>query len=254
MPAMLISTQGLVLHTTQYSESSVIAHIFTRELGRRSYILKGVRNAKSRVKQSILQPLSHVDLVVYEKSQHDSLNYVKEISPISNFGSSNISCDAVASALLFFMDEVLYRSLRENEPNPSMFDYVVSEIQSLGQEPYAATPILFLIRIARFLGIEPFDNHSIHEPLFNLKEGRFLAKPTRKDMFAFANYDYFLSDSASTQLHYYLEASHNNVQIPPRLSLQQRTELINVLLEYYHLHLPDFSNFKSHQVLHTVLQ
>ena len=60
-----LSTQALKLHTTEYSESSVIAKIFTRQLGVRAYILKGVRKGGSKTKQNLLQPLSHLDLVVY---------------------------------------------------------------------------------------------------------------------------------------------------------------------------------------------
>ena len=60
-----LSTPALVLHTTQYKETSVIAKIFTRQLGVRSYILKGVRKGGSRTKQNLLQPLSYLDLVVY---------------------------------------------------------------------------------------------------------------------------------------------------------------------------------------------
>ncbi len=54
---MLLSTPGLVLHTTPYGESSVVAKVFTRQLGVRSYIIKGVRNGRSRVKQNLMQPL-----------------------------------------------------------------------------------------------------------------------------------------------------------------------------------------------------
>ena len=52
---MLLSTPGLVLHTTPYSESSVVAKVFTRQLGVRSYIIKGVRGPRGRVKQICLQ-------------------------------------------------------------------------------------------------------------------------------------------------------------------------------------------------------
>ena len=53
---MLLSTPGLVLHTTPYAETSVVAKVFTRQLGVRSYIIKGVRggSSRSRVKQNLL--------------------------------------------------------------------------------------------------------------------------------------------------------------------------------------------------------
>jgi valyl-tRNA synthetase len=50
---MLLSTPGLVLHTTPYSESSVVVKVFTRQLGVRSYIIKGVRGRGGRVKRKL---------------------------------------------------------------------------------------------------------------------------------------------------------------------------------------------------------
>ena len=46
---MLLSTPGLVLHTTPYAETSVVCKVFTRQLGMRSYIIKGVRGNRGRV-------------------------------------------------------------------------------------------------------------------------------------------------------------------------------------------------------------
>ena len=52
---MLLSTPGLVLHTTPYADTSVVAKVFTRQLGVRSYIIKGVRSRTGKVKQNMLQ-------------------------------------------------------------------------------------------------------------------------------------------------------------------------------------------------------
>ena len=173
---MLTTTQGLVLHTTKYGETSVIAKVFTRELGLCSYIIKGVRSTSGRTKQNLLQPMCHLDMTVYNNPKKN-LQYVKEMHPASHYGFSG---DSVKTALLFFMDEVLYKSLKEGEQNLPLFDYVVGELQSLSAEDgaLASFPISFLVRAARHLGIEPMDNYSHHEPLFNLKEGKFLPTPS----------------------------------------------------------------------------
>ena len=115
-----LSTSALVLHTTEYSESSVIAKLFTRQLGVRSYIIKGVRKSGSRTKQNLLQPLSHLDLVVYNNPKNQ-INYIKEIGPhlAHTPQSDNLfpaSYMAIHNALRFFMTEVLYKTLREEEP------------------------------------------------------------------------------------------------------------------------------------------
>lgn len=234
-----------MLHITQYAETSVIAKIFTRQLGVRSYILKGVRKGGSRTKQNLLQPLSYLDLVVYNNPK-TQLNYLKEIAPHGGqkpVVSDDMSDEAIHNALRFFMTELLYKTLREEEPMPELFDYVVDSAQFNGDgQTLSHQPILFLLTVSRHLGIEPLDNYSQREPLFDQQGGRFC--------FAGEN---TLNQSTSQLLHYYLQAVNSGGPIP-LTTLSQRTELINRLLEYFQLHLAEFRNFKSHEILHTVLQ
>ena len=248
---MIISTQGLVLHTTKYGESSLIAKIFTRELGLCSYIVKGVRSAAGRNKQNLLQPLSHLDMSVYNNPKRN-LQYIKEMHPAAHY--NNIVNDGVKMALLFFMDEVLYKSLKDEERNSALFDYVVSKLSQLDNATQHSTmPIDFLINTARHLGFEPMDNYSSGEPLFNLKEGRFQSMPSLYNSTADSNIDYFLDPTASSQFHSCLSSSKAH-QPMPYLTASQRNTTLSNLLEYYHVQLDDFQNFKSHQVLHSVLK
>lgn len=248
---MIRSTQGLVLHTTKYSETSLIAKVFTRELGVRSYIIKGVRSATGRHKQNLLQPLTHLDMAVYDNPKKN-LQYIKEMRPARHYNA--IAGDSVRMALVFFMDEVLYKALKEEEPNEALFDYVVSELETLSQsDENAATPIRFMLRTADLLGIAPMDNYSIHEPLFNLKEGRFQAPMSATAQLTNPNAAYFLDAPSSTHLHYYLDGARNS-RPAPMLSAAQRRDTLNHLLEYYEVHLAEFHNFKSAEVLHAVLR
>lgn len=236
-----LSTPALVLHTTKYAETSVIAKIFTRQLGVRSYILKGVRKGGSRTKQNLLQPLSHLDLVVYNNPK-TSLNYLKEISPhIDAESSAAYDTDAVRYALRFFMTELLYKTLCEEEPMPELFDYVVESCR-FEDGDLSHQPIRFLLNVSHHLGIAPLDNYSSREPLFDLCNGRFCSAGEGT-----------LDAGISLLLHYYLQ-SVNNQHPMPITTLKQRTELINDLLEYFRLHVAEFHNFKSHEILHSVLQ
>lgn len=252
---MLLTTQGLVLHTTKYAETSIIAKVFTRELGLCSYMVKGIRSANGRNKQNLLQPMSYLEMTVYNNPKKQ-MQYIKEMQPASPSG--NINRDGIRMSLLFFMDEVLYKSLKENEPNPQLFDYVSEELRTLNHDDLPSTftasfPIHFLLRTAHYLGIEPMNNYSSHEPLFNLKEGRFLSSPSQFSAATNPNIDYFLDIHASAHIHHCLSAvQHCSPQ--PQLSASQRSTTLNNLIEYYHVHLSDFKNFKSHEVLHAVLR
>lgn len=244
---MLLSTPGLVLHTTPYSESSVVVKVFTQQLGVRSYIIKGVRGPRGRVKQNLLQPLSSLDMVVYNNEKAD-LNYIKELSPRHPLSTGVPSAQPTThyplptqNALRFFMTEVLYKALREAEPMPALFDYV-DKTTTHYPLPTTHLPITFLLTVARHLGIEPLDNHSIREPLFDLQEGRFVSAPTETT----------LSPALSSMLHDYLQ-NLSTSHFPPS-TLSDRRSLIDALITYYHLHLSGFSHFHSHEILHTLLK
>lgn len=250
---MLLSTQGIVLHTTKYSESSMIAKIFTRELGLRGYLVRGVRQGHgSQGRANLLHPMSHLELSVYENAKRD-LQYVKEMHPAHHYNS--LTTDSVKMALLFFMDEVLYKSIREEEPNQQFFDYIVQQLQQLDSmqstSESASLPLDFLILTSHHLGIAPLDNYSAHEPLFNLKEGRFLPFPTRSDMIE-ADSAFYLDAEASNDFHTCLQHAHRAAV--PDLPSVRRNQTLSHLLEYYHLHLTDFHNFHSHQIFHSVLR
>ena len=64
---MLHKIRGIVIKTTDYSESSVVAQIFTEDFGVQSYLINGVKRPKGKIRLSMLQPLHLLDMVVYFK-------------------------------------------------------------------------------------------------------------------------------------------------------------------------------------------
>lgn len=247
--SLLLNTQGIVLHTVNYSETSVVARIFTRQLGSRSYLVKGVNATRSRTKRNLLQPLSYLDLTVYD-NHRQQLQYIKEMQPARQL--TNCATDSAKTSVMFFMNEVLYKTLRSEEPNPQLFDYVVQQMEQLDGTcgPIGNLPILFLLRLSHYLGIEPLDNHSLHEPRFNIKEGRFLAPPS--GCVAPQELIYYVDATTSLHLHYFCDAARHD-QPCPILPAAERRPLTDLLLAYYQFHLPEFKNFKSIEVLHQVL-
>ena len=228
----MIATPGIVLHTTPYGDTSVIVKVFTRLLGVQSYIIKGVRGPRAKVKQNLLQPFSCLDMVVYDNTKAE-LNYIKELSP----RCACTEATPVENALRFFMTEVLYKSLQEAEPMPALFDYAEQAAVACGSA--ANLPISFLLTVSHHLGIEPMDNYCPREPLFDLQEGRYVSAPT----------DTTLSPHLSSLLHDYLTSGAS--ALPP---LSDRRLLIDSLLAYYQLHLSGFRHFTSHEILHTILK
>ena len=98
-------------------------------------------------------------------------------------------------ALRFFMTELLYKTLREEEPMPELFDYVVGAMHPQSPIPAAQLPITFMLSVSRHMGIEPLDNYSPREPLFDMLAGRYQYSG-----------EHTLDGSTSLLLHHYLQA------------------------------------------------
>lgn len=234
----LVTTDGVVLHSTHYSESSIIARVFTRTMGVQSYMVKGVRGHGGRVKQNQLQPLSHIEITAYNNPRAE-IHYVKEIhSRLSDTGSM------IDNAMRFFKAELLYKTLRNDDPLPELFDYVTAA----SSQPVAHQPILFMLRLSRHLGIEPLDDYSGQKPYFHIEEGHFDVSPSTETDTNTPSFDL----ESSRLLHEYLLSSHGNQPVPDACQ-RQRNRLIDLLLAYYGIHLNEFHHFTSHEILHTVL-
>ncbi len=235
---MFVTTRGIVLHTLKYSDSSIIAKIYTEIFGIQSYIVSGVRSPKSKTKVGLFQPLSLLDLVVYHKNTA-GLQRIKELKISHPLHStySNFHKNAIA----LFIAEVLYKSLHEETPNPLLFEFLAQSILSLETEEKQISNfhIYFLANYTEHLGFYPQIPQPFFTSFFDLKHGGFTS--------SLPNHSYFLPKETSKLLYDIFTTSNlsSNIQL---LSVSERRILIHALLHYYELHLPSFHDVKSHLV------
>ena len=83
---MLQKTRGIVFHTTDYSETSIIAKIYTESFGVQSCLVNGVRKRNAKTRSGIFQPLSLVELVFYHK-ERGGIQRVSEIRNAPQYNS-----------------------------------------------------------------------------------------------------------------------------------------------------------------------
>ena len=125
---MLTTTKGIVFHQIKYSETSVIAKIYTLEFGLQSYLLKGVRSKKSKISPALLQHLSLLEIVSNHKENSD-LQYVSELRSAHQYNS--IPFNIVKSSITVFVNELSYKAIREEETNPHIFEFIYDDMRWL---------------------------------------------------------------------------------------------------------------------------
>ncbi len=239
---MLATTEGIVLHTIKYGESSIIATIYTRDFGRQSYLVNAAHGKNAKNKAGILQPLFLVDIVAYYKQSRE-LNRVKEIKSNQNY--QNLSFDIVKSTLAIFLAEMLYRSIHEQESYPEMYDFVKHSLLyfDLMETGIANFHIYFLYRLTEYLGFLPELKRVGFQNWFDIKKGAVVHSQPSHPFFANKDDTENLINLSDLKLH-----EIENFKI----SRKMRDSLLSVIVEYYRVHFDDSGEIKSLNILREV--
>ena len=240
---MLHKTRGIVLKTTLFSESSVVVKIFTEKFGIQSYLINGVKKPKAKIPMNILQPLHLLDMVVYYKST-TQIQRVSEARPSPVFRT--IPYHVIKNTMVQFLNEVLYKSVHQQNTDEALFDFVYSAISWFDEtdEPNVNFHLAFLLKLSRFLGFAPHFQSRSDQIYFDLQEGEFTSLPPVHPYFI----DKIDADDLNKLFHCPLEKL-NEIGI----NNMKRRFLLDKILVYYTLHNASFGQIKSHQILEDVL-
>ena len=229
---MILKTAGLVLSSIRYKDTSIIVKIFTRELGLKSYLVNGVRSMGKGSKMALYQPLTLLDLVVYNK-ENSGLQRISEAK--LQRAHQRIPFDFPRTSIALFMTEVINRSIYENYQNEALYDFLSESVVTLDQNETVLShfPIVFLIEKAKFLGFSPED-----------AEGFIL----ESDKQTFSNQEL-------PQMLYYIEIlKTKKYQCCEKIPVLIRRKLLDHLLDFYAQHMENPSAFKSLTVIRQVME
>jgi len=239
---MLVKTRGIVLHTTIYNDKNVIIHIYTEAFGRVSYLVARNRGRKSNVSKALFIPLSAIEMEVEHFNKRD-LHRIKETRLC--FPQAEVFCNPVKNVLALFLAEVLFRVIKETEPSPQLFEYLYQSINLLeiANDGIANFHIVFLLRLLNYLGIYPNSESSKVNLYFDMLSGVFThtIPPHR----------HYLGREESEVFNRLLRISFENMSLYT-FSRHERVSIINRIIEYYRLHLPDFPEIKSISILQSL--
>jgi DNA repair protein RecO (recombination protein O) len=238
---MQIKTSGIVLHSIKHTDSSSIITVYTRQFGRVSYMVHGVNKKKSICRAAFLQPLSMVEMDVFHIPGKD-IQRIKDMRMDYQF--TGIPFNPIKNSLALFLSEVLFRALRQTEPDENLFMFLENSIQQLDccEEGIANFHLIFLIKMSRYLGFEPSLEEE-NEKYFDLMNGVFLRdKPLHV---------HFLQSETTTNFILLLQTDYSNMH-KLILTRDERTNLLKGLVEYYRLHIAEFHALHSLEVLQSL--
>ena len=236
---MVISTKAIVISKIKYNDNDLIVKCYTAALGVESYLIKNaLKSKKGKLKPAYFQLLTLLEIEAEHKDNR-SLHFFKEVRLHKPYES--LHTNVFKSTVLLFLSEILSMILNEEEANLPLFEYLETTLLWFDAVEKTGTfHQQFLMGLTKFLGINPdVTNNSL--AYFNLENGNFQHH----------NGAHCVTGPKLELLKPFLGTKFDTT-LSQELNSTQKHELLNMILDYFKLHLHAFKHPKSLTVLNQV--
>ena len=148
---MIVHSPTIVLRRFSYSDTSIIARCFTREMGKISFIIRGAKRKKSP-QSAFYEPMSHLDIVFSHNKRRD-LHLVTKASFASTY--LNIHKDLKRIAYGMALVELTEKTLIDEDPNKELFDELIAILKIVDSEQTQLNLIYWYYQL-RILDLQGF--------------------------------------------------------------------------------------------------
>jgi DNA repair protein RecO (recombination protein O) len=235
---MLVKTKAIVLSSLKYQEKSLIVKCFTLSDGLKSYFVPNAYSGKkSNQKIAYFQPLTLLEIEANHKNK-GTLEHFKDIKLATAF--QTITSDVIKSTIVIFLSEMLHHSIQEEEKNEDLFTFLETALIWLDtHEETSNFHLILLLEITKFLGFYP-DISDLDAKFFAMDEGGFSP---------FLGINCLLEHETNLLKKLIVLKFDSNQKV---FNGMERQLVLNILLNYYSIHLDGFKKPKSLEVLKEV--
>ena len=236
----VVTTKAIVLSALKYGDTSLIVKCYTQKEGIKTYMVRGVLKPKKKgITAAYFQPLTQLKIVANHNTKN-TLNSLKEVQVYQPY--KTIYNNIVKQSVVLFLSEVLTNAIQEEEQNTTLYEYLETALQWLDLHDNVANfHLLFLLNLTGFLGFYP-DLSDTKKNGFDLLEGVYSDNYANKNVI-YKN-DFY-------QFKKLLGINFDTIQ-EVSFSKEERQVVLQIIIQYFKLHLGNFRNPKSLQVLETV--
>ncbi len=235
-------TQGVILRSVKYGESSLILDLYSLDEGRQSFIISGVRSKKKN-RSSVFQLMQWIDLVYYP-AKGDQLRRIKEANIVKPY--KRILSDVSLTAIATLITDFLRQSVREGEANPQLYNFLFGQYYLLDEQVDipANFHIHFLFSLSGFIGILPQITEYDRGKLFNIQEAAYV-----KDT---GEWNPYLLDERLSEIWYRFLSQIEKGAMEIKIDRKLRMAILEALSKYYGYHLENFNNPKSLEIFKVI--
>ena len=233
----------LVLRTVKYGDNSIIVDTYTESRGRMSFVAPFARGRRTGSGAAFWAQLSQVEFQADIRPQ-GKLAKPQDVRFYYNY--MDLPFSPLKSSIAMFVGEFLCAALRSEGENRPLYKYVETSLRWLDMADtrsqlsgVANFHLVFLMRLTRFIGIYPnLENSRL--PYFDLVAGEYCERQPA--------HNHFLRGDEARILPLLFRMDYSTMRIY-RFNRLQRQRCLELLLDYYRIHVPQFPQLKSLEVL-----
>ena len=239
-------TEAIVLKKRDFRETSLIVDLYTRDFGKISGLLKGIRTEPGKF-ASNLEPFSFNEVIFYHKKD-TGLHLVSQCDLKDSFERIRTNIDKINAAS--FMMELVNAVMQAEDKNNEVFDLALNCLTELKTSPFPEKILtIFKIKMLTLSGFKPHfdsciscDERIFGQARFSLSLGGLLCeKCQRRDLSSRA----IFRGTVATILH--IERSDFKSALNLGMNPQIKKELEVILNAFLNFHLE--RELKSQKVI-----
>ena len=227
------------MRCVKYDDKSFVAHLFTASSGHVSFMVNGSRGKRSGTSARLFQPLTFLSFQ-WDAKPKASLQRMKEARLL--FVQQSVPLDPIKRSVAMLLSEFMVYTLRDEASNPDLYFYIEHSFQwfDVAEEGYANFHLVFLLKLARFLGIAPNMEEYSDGDLFDLTNGHFSPYGVASETIMSAH---------DAQLLFLLSGATYETMADIAMNRRDRARMVRYLAAYYALHIANFPSLLSLEIL-----
>ncbi len=222
--------QGIFLHRTAFSDSSLIVTYYTAGKGLRKFVFKG---GKKKAHQ--LFPLAPTELTFYGRQESDLL----QLTNTEALFPTDFQFNPVKSTIAFFIAETVRKCVHEFDSDSHVFAFIREKVEALQQagDELSHFPLFFLIDFTETIGFQPLVEQGGH--IFDLDEGNI-------GKYAPNGHRSAKGEAVTT-----ISKRINGEEVI--VNKEVRDSALQIMMEYYKIHVPGLREFETYPIVQEIL-
>lgn len=236
---MLTKTEAIVLRSIKYNDQTMIVDMLTCGYGRLSFAVRMSKSPRSKVKRQLFQQAALME-VEFDYRQRSAMQHIKSAYVSTPY--TTILTNPYKLSIVMFLSEFLSHATRSEQQNAPLYEYVRAGLEWLDgcKGAFSNFHIVFMLRLSRLLGFYPDVETQREGCFFDLRSGCFAAlRPLHPD---------FLEPADAAKIALIMRMDYPTMHLFA-MSHDERNRCVDAILRFYRLHIPDFPELKSLDVL-----